>query len=171
MDIEIVSPPQRHMQATPVQHLSAEGIPHRQQSDSFHQEDSLDISYTENMHFTPRERHIQGIPGIDTFSEQHYSSASTFPEQQMSHFQMMTTPSWEATYAPTPQPHTAVTPPFTNTAQMPSFSTISDGDNSQVHISAPSMPVSDLLYSDTLFTPEQKPMQTDSPQVSKISFN
>ena len=69
MDIEIVSPPQRHMQATAVQHVSAEGIPHRQQSDSFQQEHSMEMSYTEDMHFTPHERHMQGIPGIETLSQ------------------------------------------------------------------------------------------------------
>ena len=89
----------------------------------------------------------------------------------MSHFQMMATPSREATYAPTPQLQTPVTPPFGNTVQMPSFSSIADVDNSQVHISAPSIPVSDLIYSDTLFTPDQKPMQTDSPKVSRNLYN
>ena len=170
MDIEIVSPPQRHMQATPVQHVSAEGIPHRQQSDNFHQEHSMEISYTEDMHFTPHERHMQGIPGMQTFSQWQFSSSSV-PEQQISHFQMMATSSREATYAPTHQPQTPVTPPFSNTVQMPSFKSVCDVDNSQVHISAPSMPVTDLLYSDTLLTPDQNAMQTDSPQVCRILCN
>ena len=93
------------MQATPVRCVSAEGILHRQQSDNFHQEHSMEILYTEDMHFTPRECHMQGMPGMQTFSQQQFSSSSV-PEQQISHFQMMATPSQEATYAPTPQPQT-----------------------------------------------------------------
>ena len=86
---------------------------------------------------------------------------------------MMATPSRESTYPPTPQPQTQtpVTPPFGKTAQMPLFQSVSDVDNSQVHISAPSTPVTDLLYSDTSLTPDQNAMQTDSPKVCSILFN
>ena len=172
MDIEIVSPPQRHMQATPVQCVSTESIPHRQQSENFHQEHSMEILYTEDMHFTHHEHHMQGIPGIQTFSQWQFSSSSV-PEQQISHFQMMATPSRESTYPPTPQPQTQtpVSPPFGKTVQMSSFQSISDVDNSQVHISAPSTPVTDPLYSDTSLTPDQNAMQTDSPKVCSILFN
>ena len=147
------------MQATPIWHVSTESIPHRQQSENFHQEHSMEILYTEDMHFTRREHHMQGIPGIQTFSQRQFSSSSV-PEQQISHFQMMATPSRESTYPPTPQPqtHTPGTPPFGKTAQIPSFQSVSDVDNSQVHISAPSMPVTDPLYSDTSLTPDQNAM-------------
>ena len=172
MDIEIVSPLQRHMQATPVQRVSTESIPHRQQSENFCQEHSMEILYTEDMHFTRREHHMQGIPGIQTFSQWQFSSLSV-PEQQISHFQMMAIPSRESTYPPTPQlqTQTPVTPPFSKTVQMPLFQSISNVDNSQVHISAPSMPFTDPLYSDTSLTPNQNAMQTDSPKVCSILFN
>ena len=130
------------------------------------------------MHFTPPECHMQGLPSMDTFSAQHYSSASTVPDQKISAscFQMMTTPSREAAYAPTPHPSPqvatdALTTPFTSTAHMPLFSSICEGDNLQAHLSAPLTPVSDLLYSVTSLTPNQMPMKTDSPQVSNISFH
>ena len=45
MDIEIVSPLQRHMQATPVRHVSTESIAQRQQSENFHQEHSMEMAY------------------------------------------------------------------------------------------------------------------------------
>ena len=172
MDIEIVSPAQRHMQATPVQHVSTESIPHRQQSENFHQEHSMEMVYTEDRHFSGREHHMQGIPGIQTFSQRQFSSSS-LPEQQTCHFQMMATPSCNSTYPARPQPQTQtpVTPPFGKTAHMSSFHSISNVDNVQVYISTPSMPVTDPLYSDTSFTPDQNAMQTDSPKVCSILFN
>ena len=172
MDIEVVSPPQRHMHATPVWHVSTESMLHRQQSENFHEEHSMENLYTEDMHFSHCEHHMQGIPGMHTFSQWQFSSTSV-PEQQISNFQMMATPSRESTYPPTPQPQTQtpVTPPFSKTVQMPSFENLVDVDNSQVHISAPSMPVTDPLYSDTLLTPDQNAMQTDSPKVCSVLFN
>ena len=86
---------------------------------------------------------------------------------------MMATPSWESTYPQTPQPQTQtpVTPPFSKTVQMASFENMVDVDNSQVHISAPTMPVTDPLYSDTSLTPDQNAMQTDSRKVCSILFH
>ena len=138
MDIEIVSPPQRHMQATPVCRVSTESIVQRKQSENFHQEHSMEMAYTEDGHFSHREHHMQGIPGIQTFSQQQFSSSS-LPEQQTCHFQMMATPSHDSTYPARAQPQTQtpLTPPFGKTAHMPSFQNISNVDNSQVHISAP----------------------------------
>ena len=109
---------------------------------------------------------------MHTFSQQQFSSTSV-PKQQSSNFQMMATPSRESTYPHTPQPQTQtpVTPPFSKTAQMASFENLVDVDNSQVHISAPSMPVTDPLYTDTSLTPDQNAMQTDSPKVCSILFN
>ena len=168
MDIEIVSPPQRHMQATPVQHVSTESIMQRQQSENFHQQHSMEMAYTQDRHFSRREHHMQGIPGIQTFPQQQFSSS--LPEQQQHHFQMMATPSHDSTYPVRAQLQTQspVTPPFVKTVHMPSFQNISNVDNSQVHISAPSMPVTDPLYSDTSITPDQNAMQTDSPKVCSI---
>ena len=169
MDIEIVSPPQRHMQATPVQRVSTESIAQRQQSENFHQEHSMEMAYTEDRHFSRREHHMQGIPGIQTFSQWQFSSS--LPEhQRQHHFQMMAAPSRHSTYPARAQPQTQtpVTPPFGKTAHMPSFQNISNVDNSQFHISAPSMPVTDPLYSDTSIIPNQNAMQTDSPKVCSI---
>ena len=169
MDIEIVSPPQRHMQATPVRCVSTESIAQRQQSENFRQEHSMEMAYTEDRHFSRREHHMQGIPGIQTFSQRQFSSS--LPEQQQQqHFQMMATPSRDSTYPARAQlqTQTPVTPPFGKTAHMPSFQNISNVDNSQVHISAPSTPVTALLYSDTSITPDQNAMQTDSPKVCSI---
>ena len=86
---------------------------------------------------------------------------------------MMATPSWESTDPPTPLPQTQtpVTAPFSKTTEMASFESLVHVDNSQVHISAPSTPVTDLLYSDTSLTPNQNAMQTDSPKVCSILFN
>ena len=162
MDIEI-APPQRHMQATPVRCVSSENIPDRQQSEIFHQHQSMDITYTKDMHFTPHQRHMQGRQGLDQFSECQYPS--TVHQPQMSHYQ---TSGMESTYPPTPQPSSPVTPPFSNTPDMPSFSSITNVDNLQVHLSAPSTPVTDPLYSDNSFTPEQKPIERDTPEVCKI---
>ena len=169
MDIEIVSPPQRHMQATPVRRVSTESIAQRQQSENFHQEHSMEMAYTEDRHFSHLQHHMQGIPGIQTFSQRQFSSS--LPEQQQQHhFQMMATPSRASTYPARAQPQTQtpVTPPFGKTAHIQSFQNISNVDNSQVHISAPSTPVTDPLYSDTLITPNQNAMQTDSPKVCSI---
>ena len=157
------------MQATPVRRVSTESIVQRQQSENFHQEHSMEMAYTEDRHFSHHEHHMQGIPGIQTFSQWQFSSSS-LPEQQTCHFQMMATPSHDSTYPARAQPQTQtpVTPPFGKTAHMPSFQNISNVDNSQVHISAPSMPVTDPLYSDTSITPDQNAMQTDSPKVCSI---
>ena len=172
MDIEVVSPLQRHIQATPVWCVSTESMPHRQQSENFHEEHSMEHQYTEDMRFSHCEHHMQGIPGMHTFSQRQFSSTSV-PEQQSSNFQMMATPSRESTYPHTSQPQTQtpVTPPFSKTVQMASFENMVDVDNSQVHIFAPSMPVTDPLYSDTLLTPDQNAMQTDYPKVCSILFN
>ena len=172
MDIEVVSPPQRHMQATPVWRVSTESMPHRQQSENFREEHSMEHQYTEDMRFSRHEHHMQGIPGMHTFSQRQFSSTSV-PEQQISKFQMMATPSRESTYPPTPQPQTQtpVTAPFSKTTEMASFENLVHVDNSQVHISAPSTPVTDPLYSDTSLTPDQNAMQTDSPKVCSILFN
>ena len=169
MDIEIFSPPQRHMQATPVWCVSTESIAQRQQSENFHQEHSMEMAYTEDRHFSRCEHHMQGIPGIQTFSQQQFSSSS-LPEQPTCNFQMMATPSRNSTYPARAQPQTQtpVTPPFSKTVHMPSFQNISNVDNSQVHISAPSTPVTDPLYLDTSITPDQNAMQTDSPKVCSI---
>ena len=118
MDIEIVSPLQRHMQATPVQLVSTESIVQRQQSENFHQEHSMEMAYTEDRHFSCRQHHMQGIPGIQKFSQWQFSSS--LPEQQQqNHFQMMATPSHNSTYPARAQPQTQtpVTPPFGKTAQ------------------------------------------------------
>ena len=131
MDIEIVSPPQRHMQATPVRRVSTESIAQRQQSENFHQEHSMEMAYTEDRHFSCRQHHMQGIPGIQTFSQWQFSSS--LPEQQQQHhFQMMATPSHDSTYSARAQlqTQTPVTPPFGKTAHMPSFQNISNVDNS-----------------------------------------
>ena len=157
MDIEVVSPPQRHIQATPLWRVSTESMPHRQQSENIREEHSMEHQYTEDMHFSRHEHHMQGIPGMHTFSQQQFSSTSV-PEQQSSNFQMMATPSRESTYPHTPQPQTQtpVTPPFSKTAQMALFENVVDVDNSQVHISTPSTPVTDPLYSDTSLTPRSE---------------
>ena len=62
MDIEVVSPAQRHMQATPVQHVSTESMTHRQQSENFREKHSMEHQYTEDMHFSHHEHHMQSIP-------------------------------------------------------------------------------------------------------------
>ena len=84
---------------------------------------------------------------MHTFSQWQFSSTSV-PEQQISEFQMMATSSQESSYPPTPQlqTQTPVTAPFSKTTEMASFENLVDVDNSQVHISAPSTPVTDPLY-------------------------
>ena len=147
------------MQATPVRRVSTESMPHRQQSENFREEHSMEHQYTEDMHFSRHEHHMQGIPGMHTFSQRQFSSTSV-PDQQISKFQMMATPSQESRTAP-----------FSKTTEMASFENLVHVDNSQVHISAPSMPVTDPLYSDTSLTPDQNAMQTDFPKVCSILFN
>ena len=130
MEIEVVSPPQRHMQATPVQHVSTEGMPHRQQSENFREEHSMEHQFTEDMRFSHHEHQVQGIPGMHTFSQWQFSSTSV-PDQQISKFQMMALPSWESTYPPTPQlqTQTLVTAPFSKTTEMALFENLVHVDN------------------------------------------
>ena len=80
MDIEVVSPPQRHIQATPVWRVSTGSMLHRQQSENFREEHSMEHQYTEDMRFSHREHHMQGIPRMHTFSQCQFSSTSV-PEQ------------------------------------------------------------------------------------------
>ena len=149
MNIEIV-PPQRHMQATPIQRVSSESIVDRQQAEVFPQHHSMET------HFSTHECHMQGRHGIDQFSESQYH------QPQRSHYQAS---GMETSYPPTPQPQSPGTEPFRNTAEMPSFGSLSNVDNSQVHLSGPTTPVTDPLYSDNSVTPDQKPMETDTPEV------